>query len=187
MPDPTDAAATQLRNIEAATGRSLSDFVEELEATGLAKHGQMVAYLKTTHGLTHGNANLIAHRAREALAGGPPPPDALLDAQYEGPRQHLRPIFERLADLCLDCGPDVTQVVQKTGVSFRRATQFALVQVPSSKRIQLGLNLDVTPDDERVAEVAGMCTHRVVLTAPDQVDQSVTTWIRHSYERAGIS
>jgi hypothetical protein len=79
----------------------------------------------------------------------------------------------------------VEQVVQKTGVSFRRRKQFLLVQAPSSKRVQLGLNLDETPADGRVTETSGMCTHRVDVATPDEVDDAVAAWIRSAYQSAG--
>jgi len=183
MTDPQ--RETQMANIEAATGMTLADFAEDIRKTGLQKHGQIVSYLKDEHGLTHGNANLMAHVVREQMAGGPTPAEALLNAQYEGGKAHLRPIYETLEKIAGSRGDDVAQVIQKTGVSFRRRKQFALIQAPSSKRVQLGLNLPTTPADERVREVSGMCTHRVDLTDPTEVDDDVTAWITSAYEAAG--
>lgn len=185
MADPTTQAETQLRNIEEATGMTVADFAALITTAGLEKHGQIVSYLKSEHSLTHGNANLLAHRIREGLAGGPPPAEVLLDAQYAGAKAPLRPIYTELAAVAEGLGDDVEKVVQKTGVSFRRSKQFALVQAPSSKRVQLGLNLDHTPDDERISEMSGMCTHRVDLTDPDEIDDAVVSWLRTAYERAG--
>ena len=58
---------TQLANIEAATGRTVAEFTEDVRRTGLDRHGRIVSYLKDEHGLTHGNANLLAHVVREQL------------------------------------------------------------------------------------------------------------------------
>ncbi|MFK8023750.1 MAG: DUF5655 domain-containing protein [Ilumatobacter sp.] len=182
MSTPQDQAATQLRNVEAATGRRLADFAAEVESIGTAKHGAIVAYLKAEHGLTHGNANLLAHRIRELIGGGPAAADDLLDAQYAGSKGHLRPIHDRLAEIASGCGPDVERVVQKTGVSFRRRKQFALVQAPSSKRVTLGLNLPDTPDADRITASSGMCRQQVVLMSIDDVDDSIGGWIVASYE-----
>lgn len=185
MPDPEAQVATQWRNIEAATGLTLDGFTERIRAAGLERHGEMIAFLKSELGLTHGNANLVAAQVREALAGGPPESGTLLDAQYAGPRAALRPVYEHLAEVAEALGPDVRRVIQKTGVSFRRARQFALVQAPSAKRVTLGLNLDSTPDDPRVVAVSGMCSHQVALTDPAAVDDAVIAWLRMAYERAG--
>jgi hypothetical protein len=185
MSDPEAQSATQWRNIEAATGLTLEDFRAAIQAAGLERHGEMVAWLKTHMGLTHGNANLVALRVREANAGGAPEASELLEAQYTGAKAAMRPVYDRVAGIAHHAGPDVRMVIQKTGVSFRRARQFALVQAPSAKRVTLGLNLDETPDDPRITPVTGMCSHMVVLSDPAAVDDAVASWIRMAYERAG--
>ena len=60
MPDLDEATRTQIRNIETSTGRSMDDWVALVGASGRTKHGEIVAWLKSEHGLAHGNANLIA-------------------------------------------------------------------------------------------------------------------------------
>lgn len=68
---------------------------DRVAATGLAKHGQVVTFLKSEHGLTHGNANTLAHKIRENAAGGQPTDADLLDAQYSGAKAALRPSTTR--------------------------------------------------------------------------------------------
>ncbi len=183
--NPSDQAATQLANIVASTGRSVDDWTEIVRASGVEKHGQIVAMLKGDHGLTHGNANLLARTVRDAMAGGPASTDELFAAQYGGGKAGLLPIHDAVAAITDGLGSDVERVVQKTGVSYRRARQFLLIQAPSSKRVQLGLNLPVTPPADRVAETTGMCSHRVNVTSVDEVDDDLAGWIAESYDAAG--
>jgi hypothetical protein len=186
MPDPTVATATQLRNIEAATGLTMADFAAAVAALGVDGHAKTIAFLKAEYGLSHGNANAVAHRVRELAAGGPAPADALLDAQYAGPKAALRPVYEGLRTIAEGLGPDVEVLVQKTGVAFRRRRQFGVAQAASAKRIQLGLNLGETPHDPRVQATPGaMCSHRVDLPDLESVDADVTGWLTEAYERAG--
>jgi predicted transport protein len=185
MPDPAAQAATQLANIVSSTGRSVEEWTEVVRATGLEKHGQIVSMLKADHGLTHGNANLLAATVRDALAGGPAGADDLFAAQYAGTKAALLPIHDAVAAVADALGDDVDRVVQKTGVSYRRAKQFLLVQAPSAKRVQLGLNLPSTPDDDRVRETTGMCSHRVDVTSADEVDDALSGWIAQAYDAAG--
>ena len=185
MTNPKDQAATQRRRIEESTGLTVSDFTRSVRASGLEKHGQILSFLKAEHGLGHGNANLMAHTVREAMAGGPADPSDVLAAQYGGGKAALRPIYNALATLAESFGDDVEKIIQKTGVSFRRRKQFALVRVPSAKRVELGLNLAETPADSRVIETTGMCSHRVDFSEPGAVDGDVAAWMRDSYERAG--
>lgn len=185
MADPKKQAETQLRNIEKATGMTVAQFVDAVQKAGLLKHGKILAFIKSEFGMTYGNANLMSHVVREKMAGGPPSAASLLDAQYSGKKAGLRPIYEVLSSFAENLGGDVSKVIQKTGVSFRRKKQFALVQVPSSKRVQLGLNLSNTPNDERIKETKGMCSHRVDVTSLDGVDDTLRSWIRLAYEGAG--
>lgn len=185
MANPADATATQLRNIEQSSGKKLADFTKAVKASGHAKHGQIVSFLKTRHKLTHGNANLIAHLVRQALEGGQADPSDLLAAQYAGGKAALRPIYDELAAIAESLGSDVQKVIQKTGVSFRRAKQFALIQAPSAKRVQLGLNFKQPPKDNRVVVTGGMCTHKVDITDTGEVDAKVATWLKAAYQQAG--
>jgi len=186
MPDPASATATQLRNIEQATGRSMADFAREVADRGIEGHAKIIAFLKAEHGLSHGNANAVAHKVRELAAGGPSPADALLEAQYAGAKAALRPIYDRLRGVAEDLGPDVEILIQKTGVAFRRRRQFGLVQAPSAKRVTLGLNLAEAPADARVVATPGaMCAYRVDLGDVDAVDGAVQGWLAAAYDRAG--
>ena len=163
----------------------VTDFAKIIEEAGLDKHGAMVSFLKSELGLTHGNANLISHLVREAREGGPASEEDLLAAQYSGGKAHLKDTFEQLSEIALGLGEDVERVVLKTGVSFRRRKQFAVVEARSSKRIQLGINLDVTLSDPRVEEAAGMCTHRMDITEISEVDALVVSVLEEAYRRAG--
>lgn len=185
MPDPTAGLATQLRNIEQSTGRTIAQWAELIAASGLTRHGEIVSHLKQTHGLTHGNANALAHQVRQLQAGGPPPDAELLAAQYSGRKAALRPTCDAVVALAQTFGEDVEVAIKKTGVSLRRSKQFALIEAPSAKHVRLGLNLRGRPATGRLVDASGMCTHQVLLASPADVDDEVATWLRDAYERAG--
>lgn len=180
-----EAVATQIRNIETTTGKSISEWTDLIAGTGLEKHGQIVSYLKSEHQITHGNANLLATKAREALAGGPPSEASLLDAQYTGAKAPLRTIHDALVVAAGAIGSDVDTVIQKTGVSLRRSRQFALIRAATVKRVELGLNLPGVTPAGRLRAASGMCSHRVDLHHVDDVDDEVLGWMRDAYEAAG--
>lgn len=73
---------------------------------------------------------------------------------------------------------------KKTGVSLRRRKQFALVEAPSTTRLQLGLNLRGVPPTDRLRLAGGMCTHRVDVRSLDEVDDQLVGWLREAYELA---
>ena len=69
--DPDDMAATMIANLKDKTGKALPDWLKVAKKSKLEKHGQIVRHLKADHGVTHGFANLIAHKALEAATGTP--------------------------------------------------------------------------------------------------------------------
>ena len=58
------ALETQLANIQKRTGKTLDQLTALVKNSGLEKHGEMVAMLKTTLGMGHGDANTIVHYAK---------------------------------------------------------------------------------------------------------------------------
>lgn len=181
--DLDQATQTQLRNIESSTGRPVQEWyalIGERRAEG-RKHGQLVAWLKTDHGLTHGNANTLVLLA--ARQDAPADDTALLEAQYAAKPQ-MRPVHDAVVEAARALGPDVQVVVQKTAVSLRRNKQFGVVTPASRTRVDLGLNLRGAEPTGRLEVASGMCTHRVRLTAAEEVDAEVRTWLRAAYERA---
>lgn len=184
-PDPQ--VQTMINNMPEKTGKPLEGWFEVLSASGLEKHGQMMKLLKGEHGVTHGFANTIALLYRQQAAGGPPAEEDLVDAQYQGPKAALRPIYDAVLGVVSGFGTDVEIAPKKTYVSLRRGKQFAIVQASTRTRVDLGLNLKgVDPTDrlEGGNVFSGMCTHRVRLTEPAEVDDQVRSWLHQAYEQA---
>jgi hypothetical protein len=183
MADQDKALATQLANIEARSGRSIEQLKAWVQASGLGKHGEIVARLKAELGMGHGDANLIAHLARqpaEPAAGDP------LDALYVGAKAALRPIHEAL--LAGMQGLGVFEAApKKSYISYRRKKQFAMIGPATNTRVELGLNiksLDASPRLEALS-AGQMCSFRVRLTEAAQVDDEVLGWVRAAYDAAG--
>jgi hypothetical protein len=185
MTDPAEQKRTQLANIERATGRTVAEWAVLVRGAGKGRHGEIVAFLKNNYGLTHGNANALAHAVRELEAGGPASDDELLEAQFAGAKAVLRPIYDEVLLVARGLGADVEVQVNKTGVSLRRAKQFAVVEVPSAKRVRVGLVLKGRAPTDRLRAVRSMCTHAVEVTDADDVDDELTGWLRDAYGAAG--
>ncbi|MCF8880316.1 DUF4287 domain-containing protein [Hyphobacterium sp. SN044] len=86
MATPEEMAATMEANLAEKTGKPLSEWVKIVKASGAAKHGEIVKLLKTDHGMTHGYANLVAHRALASSADMAEDAD-LVAAQYTARRR----------------------------------------------------------------------------------------------------
>jgi hypothetical protein len=183
---PQEGMASLIQNLETKTGKSLDTWVATARASGLKKHGQLVALLKQDHGLTHGYANQIALRA---LAAGDAPAAGrqdLLEAQYQGAKAALRPVYNAVAAAVRKFGPDVEFAPKKAYVSLRRSKQFGLIQ-PAAKRVDVGLILKGVPPAGRL-EASGsfnaMFTHRVRVASAAEVDSELIGWLRKAYESA---
>ncbi len=182
-----DQIATMEANILAKTGQTISHWVKLAKAQKLEKHGQVVKYLKTEHGITHGYANLIAHEALQSAAshqGG----DDLVAAQYAGEKTGLKPIYDKLMRAIEKFGSDVEVAPKKTYVSLRRKKQFALIQPSTKTRVDVGINLKGKPASGRL-EASGsfnaMVSHRVKLETVGDANAEVIAWLKEAYQAAG--
>jgi len=181
--DVASELANMAANLEQKTGKSMGEWVQITLDSGKVKHGEMLAYLKSEHGLTHGYANLVAHTAREKEAGGPLAEDDLVANQYVG-KESLRPIYDALVKAVNGFGGDVALAPKKAGVSLRRTKQFALIEPTTKTRVDIGINLKGLPGTERLKAVGGMCTHKVAVTSVDQVDDELVAWLLEAYRLA---
>jgi hypothetical protein len=79
------ALQSQIRNIEATYGKPLDPWFAVIDASGLTKHNQVVAMLKSEHGLAHGAAHRVSLLARQRPdAGATAAPADPADALYAG-------------------------------------------------------------------------------------------------------
>lgn len=175
--------ATQVANIERSTGRSLAEWIDIVRGSGKARHGEQVAYLKAEHGLGHGNANLIAIKAREADAGGAPSADELVESHYAGRNAGLRPGYEAVIAAVRGFGDDVELAPKKTYVSLRRRKQFASVG-PAAGQLEVCLNLAGKEPTARLKATTGMATHKVRIDGSSGLDAELLGWLREAYDRA---
>ena len=184
MAGMSDAVATFERNIEAQTGRSVAAWVEAVQSAGLARHGEMVAWLKAEHGVSHSHANHVAKQATTAAA--PRSAEDPVAHLFEG-KPALRPLYDAVAAAALALGPAVELAPKKANVSVRRRRQFALIQPSTRTRVDVGLVL--TREAQGRLETSGsfhsMFTHRVRLENPADVDAEVIGWLKEAYNAAG--
>ena len=57
------AIETQLKNIQAKTGKTIDQLGDLLRKSGLTKHGELRDFAKREFGLGHGDANTLVHVA----------------------------------------------------------------------------------------------------------------------------
>jgi len=177
---PEDQLATMLANIPEKTGKSLDAWKKLITKSGHEKHGQIVKWLKSEHGVTHGFANLISAKFRETGEEVD-----LIAAQYSGAKAGLKPLHDAIVKFAKTLGKDVELAPKKTSHSLRRKKQFALITPATKTRIDLGLALKGDDPNGRLESYNAMCSHRVRLETVSDFDKEVKTWMKDAYERAG--
>lgn len=183
---PEDMANAMIANMKEKTGKTLTQWTAIAKKSGLAKHGEIVKHLKGDHGMTHGYANLVAHRTLKSDAASAGSDTDLIDSQYAGDKAALKPIYDALIKAARSCGA-IEVAPKKAYVSLRRSKQFAIVQPSTKTRVDLGLNLKGEPVSKRLEKSGSfnsMVTHRVRLEDASDVDKDVKSWIKKAWSAA---
>ncbi len=187
-PTPEEMANTMIANMKEKTGKTLEQWLTVAKKTGAEKHGQIVKALKVDHGMTHGYANLVAHKLLKSDAGSAAEAGTdLVNAQYAGPKADLKPIYDALIKAVNAFGKDVEVAPKKSYVSLRRNKQFALVQPSTRTRVDLGINLKDEPAAGRLEKSGSfnaMVSHRVRLEKAADVDKDVKAWLKKAWQEA---
>ncbi len=119
-----------------------------------------------------------------------PTPEALLDAQFAGPRAALRPLYEALVHVAKRVGSQTKPVPALGFVAFtRKGIPFAVVKVVGKLRMDLGLALEAqTPNPrwKKSRKLAGVerITHRAELYELPDIDGELVQWVKRAYELA---
>ncbi|WP_337878605.1 DUF4287 domain-containing protein [Rheinheimera sp.] len=184
MTDVTAAEQSQWRNLEQSTGKSQAEWLTLANQQSFSKHSEVVNWLKSEFGIGHGYANLVAHRAKEAAAGGPALEEDLVAAQYAGAKAALKPWYDELLQYLHSLGSDIEISPKKTYVSIRRNKQFALIQPSTASRLDIGLNLKgVEPQGllEASGSFSAMCSHRIRVSQATDLNDELKHWLKEAY------
>lgn len=154
---PAEMQAAVIRGLKAKTGRDLEEWLALLEEAALSSRKERVTWLKSTHGVGHVTATILAdHAAGDAhLQVGP---QALLDQLFGKEEEAVR---TQLAEvLAFARGLSQVEIVPCKGyVGLRTQRQFAALR-PKNGRLEIGLALVGAPEG-KVHLVRGLGGGRV--------------------------
>jgi len=176
------ALQTMINNMPEKTGKSLEEWKKVLAKQSFTKHSEAVKYLKTEHGVTHGFANTIVSLSQNENKSE----EDLVSSQYSG-KEALLPIYDKLLSSITKFGSDIKIVPKKTSVSIIRKRQFVLIKPATKTRIDLGLKIkeqDPIGKLENSGPFGTMCTHRIKLESPKDIDKEVIKWMKTAYEQS---
>ena len=185
---PDEQTAKMIDALPATTGKSMPEWLALTTGSGKAKHGELVSWLKSEHGITHGYANLIAHYTFKSDAGSIIAEGGdLVSEMFAGDKAVQRPVFDALMTAIRTFGGDIEEAPKKGYLSLRRKTQFATLHPSTKTRFDVGLKLKGVPPSGRL-EAAGswnaMMTHRVRLASASEIDAELLGWLRQAYDGA---
>lgn len=195
MADPQAATITQLKNIQARTGKTIAQLHAAVAASGAAKHGDKRTWLMEHFKLGYGDANAVALFIGKPLpdlgAGAPAAPVAAaggdpLDAIYSGAKAPLRPVHDAVMAAVRSLG-DFEQAPKKSYISLRRKKQFAMVGPATKDAVEIGLNAKDLPPHARlkVQPPGSMCQATTRIGSAAEVDAALKGWLKRAYDAAG--
>ncbi len=179
------AVQTMIDNIEAKTGKTLDQWKADIAAQGLQKHGEIVKYLKETHGITHGYASEIGLKILKSDADSSDNTNELLEAQYKG-KEDLKAIYNKLIEEIGKFDGEFEIAPKKAYVALRRKKQFIIINPATKTRVEIGFNLKGTEAQGRLLaeKPDGICSHKISITALSEIDAEVINWIKLAYEKS---
>lgn len=183
---PEQALQSMIDNLPEKTGKPMTEWLKVVARSGKQKHGEIVKQLKSDFGIGHGYANLIAHThlgASSRASGG----DDLVEAQYDGAKAGLRPVYDALLKVMVGFGKDVEISPKKGYVSIRRSKQFALIQPSTKDRIDVGINLKGVAAGPRLdasGSFNAMVSHRVRVSGKNEINDELKGWLKKAYDAA---
>jgi hypothetical protein len=191
MTDLSKALETQLKNIQAKTGKTLDELAAIAQKSGLTKHGQVRDMFKRDLNLGHGDANTLTHTVLKSDGASAAKEkgasiDGVLVEIYSGPKAELRPIHDKLMAVIEKFGE--FEIAAKKGyVSLRRKKQFAMIGPATNTRVEVGLNMKGVKATGPLIEMppGQMCQYKVKLTDVKEVNKELTAWIKQAFDSAG--
>jgi hypothetical protein len=176
-----------IENVKTKTGKTPDDFSRLAANKGLAKHAELVKWLKADFALGHGHAAAIAG---VLIRAGAPKGSAeqKLQALVAGTRQRWRKPIDKLIAKTMKFGPDISIAIGGTYISLlRRNKKFGILQPSAAARLDVGVKLKGASLSGRF-EAAGawnaMVTHRVRITDPKEIDSELLGWLKAAFEAA---
>ena len=176
------------------TGRSLEEWIALTRQSGPPSEKERYEWLKREHKLGRNDATWIAERADGKGAAAFDSPEAYLktaaawvEAQYSGPREALRPLYEKLLKLGFALGKEVKACPCKTMVPLYRKHVFAQIKPSTNTRIDLGFALGNIKTPKRLIDTGGYekkdrITRRIAIASKADIDDEVTRWLKKAYE-----
>jgi uncharacterized protein DUF5655 len=184
-----------MAKLKEETGRALEEWILLVKKDGPKDEKSRRDWLIAKHKVGTRDAGWIAERA-DGKGGDLDTPGLYLknavryvEEQYAGPKGKLRPLYEELLNLGKSIGGDVKACPCRTIVPLYREHVFAQIKPTTNSRIDLGFALTHYKGKlpKRLIDTGGLAkkdriTHRIEITATEQIDGEVKKWLKTAYD-----
>jgi hypothetical protein len=184
-----------IAELKEKTGRSLEEWIALVKKEGPKDENERRAWLKSKHKLGTYSAVWIAERV-DGKGFGEDTPELYLksavryvEAQYAGPKEKLRLIYDELLGLGKSVGADVKACPCTTMVPLYRNHVFAQIKPTTNSRVDLGFALAAYKGKlpKRLVDTGGLAkkdriTHRIELKSVAEIDADVKRWLKTAYD-----
>jgi predicted transport protein len=177
---------TMIDNLKEKTGYTLDEWKSIIAKENLAKHGEIVKFLKEKHNITHGYASEIGLKVLGSDADSSANADDFIITQYKG-KEHLKPFYDKIVADIEQFDGDFKIDPKKTYVSLKRKKQFIILNPASKTRFEIGFNLKGVEAKGKLENEKpnGICSHKINLADISEIDKEVMDWIKMAYDNAG--
>lgn len=187
-------AAAMIEASPAKTGRSLAQWLQELEQRGPGADDARRSWLRSSHKLSVSHADLIVERAAGRGVEDTDPQAYLaaaaqyVEAMYAGPKAGLRPLHDQLLREALVRHADLKACPCRTIVPIYRRHVIAQIKPTTRTRVDFGLALkgaqEVPP--ARLIATGGLekgdrITHQFRISDLADIDAEVWQWFEIAY------
>jgi len=168
------------------TGKSLKEWLTWLPGNAPAKRNEILAVLKTNHGLNHMQASLLTGIY---LNGGKPvysDEENLMETHF-AKFPLIRPLFDALEKHIMSSYPNTKVIPKKTYISFTDKREFAAVNTKAD-HLRVGMDLGDYPFDDYVSKskLTGpmpRISHMVEIKAIGDLSVQFDKLLKESYNR----
>ncbi|MBC7835637.1 MAG: hypothetical protein H7Y88_11140 [Phycisphaerales bacterium] len=186
----TKTAADRMRDFEdelyRESGKDFDHWLSLTKSHGPPSEAERKAWLLKEHGLHPDYAWVVATTASGAADYRDH--KALVDQMFAGRKAGLRPLYDRVMQIGLAIGPDVSVSYCRTQVGLKRLHNIIVLKPTTNTRLDVGLAVKGVPGlPKRLIDTGGAAkgdriTHRIPIEKAEQIDDGMIRWMRRAYE-----
>jgi hypothetical protein len=177
------------------TGRGFEQWLKLIRQQGPGDEKAARGWLKQDHGLGTNVAGWLAGRAYGKSSGfadeNPEKyllmAEQLVEKQYAGKKAALKPLYDKLLDVCLHFAKDVKACPCETIVPIYRHHVIAQIKPATNTRIDFGLALRDEPLSGKLKDTGGFekkdrISRKIEVSSLQDINAELLKWLKKAYQ-----